>query len=180
MTFKSLIKKLWVGLYGVPAVARKQATFTNVQGMWVPTQPWPQVFYVSRELMATDTLVLRPLTISSLLRGIGRNLISINYWRLMVVLYWLGFLEVQEHERLHWGGFNLHPIRTRRERSWGWNTCCRCDGTGYDPSFKDSMVRWTTKLRLIAYAPEHAPAGCPMWYECSHCLGLGIVPPKLK
>lgn len=70
--------------------------FKKVQGRDVPCQPWPQSFYVSRMLIAYDSVEVRPLTITGLIKGISKNLITMSYWRLMRLIWKCGFFNTKE------------------------------------------------------------------------------------
>jgi len=100
----------------------KRLEFTTMRGVNVPAQPWPQVFYVSRQLLTFDAIEVRPLTVSGLVKGVGRNFITMNYWRLLRALYLLGFLPTEELAKFSWRTFTpyfwrhglwyrLYPVR---------------------------------------------------------------------
>jgi len=83
--------------------------FTTVDGREVPHTPWPQHFYISgqRWLSAYDAWDVRPLTFTGIVKGVGRNFITMNYWRFMIFLRVLGFLSTPETARLSWHHFTL-------------------------------------------------------------------------
>jgi len=85
----------------------KSVTFKMVYGRAIPMRPWPQVFYVSRKFLEYDAIEVRPLTLTGLIRGIGKNFIAMNYWRFMYVLRGFGFLSTKEYERLSWSHFTI-------------------------------------------------------------------------
>lgn len=64
----------------------KSVMFKNCGGVNVPLQPWPQVFYASRELFDIKAFELRPLTLAGLVKGVGKNLVTMNFWRLCYLL----------------------------------------------------------------------------------------------
>lgn len=85
----------------------KTIVFEHVDGRDVPRQPWPQMFYLSGAAWRPDmdAFVVRPLTLSGLIKGVGRNFVTMNYWRFMVTLRILGFMRTAEFERLSWRHF---------------------------------------------------------------------------
>lgn len=87
----------------------KQITFTNVEGNLVPQQPWPQSFYMSGQSWSAglDAFEVRPLTLSGLLKGVGRNFVTMTYWRFLRLLLILGFLPTPEMARYSWRTFTL-------------------------------------------------------------------------
>lgn len=90
----------------------------NLDGRVVPNQPFPPVFFISDELFDIAAYKIRPLTFSNFIRSIARNFISMNYWRLMNLLWKLGFLNTKLAEQLSFSHWNWHPLRTRKERSY--------------------------------------------------------------
>ena len=96
----------------------------------------------------------------------------------MGTLWWLGFIEVGEAEVLHWGGFNWHPLMTRRERAWGWTLCTECEGEGHDPTVPTlaSRRRYLRTHKLDAAIMNDCID--KSWFECHACNGLGILPPE--
>ena len=80
----------------------RSVEFKHVVGRDVPMQPWPQVFYISALLIDRDAYEVRPLTLTGLVKGVGRNLVTMTYWRFMVTLRILGLLSTPESERLSW------------------------------------------------------------------------------
>jgi hypothetical protein len=87
----------------------KQITFTSVEGHIVPSQPWPQAFYTSGQMWHAeiDAFEVRPLTVTGIVKGIGRNFITMNYWRILRLLLILGFLPTKEGARMSWSTFTL-------------------------------------------------------------------------
>lgn len=73
----------------------------------VPMQPWPQKFVVSRSLLVSDAVEVRPLTIAGLAKGIGRNFVTINFWRLCWLLRGLGLLKTEEACLYRWRDLTL-------------------------------------------------------------------------
>lgn len=92
-------------------------TFENVKGMWVPSSPWPQELYISGTMWHAniDAYVVRPLTVTGLIKGVGRNFITMNYWRFLITLRILGLLNTPEIEILRWRHFTLH---VRKNQMW--------------------------------------------------------------
>lgn len=99
---------------------REELVFTLVEGRAVPCQPWPQLFYVSRRSLQTDEIELRPLTVTGLLKGIGRNFVTMNFWRLCYVLRGLGFLKTEDACRYHWRDLTLRFWRYQNARRFRW------------------------------------------------------------
>jgi len=102
-------------------------TFKIVEGREVPCHPWPQVFYVSREFLEINGVELRPLTITGLVKGVGKNFISMNYWRFMRLLNKIGFLDAPEAHPLSWKHWRWRFWRPRRPaetrlREDGWRS----------------------------------------------------------
>lgn len=85
---------------------KKQLTFKNVEGREIPTRPWPQVFYVSAVLDHLAAVEVRPLTVTGLIRGIGKNLITKTFWRIVYGCHKIGFIDYPIGENLslrkHW------------------------------------------------------------------------------
>jgi hypothetical protein len=72
----------------------------------LPFEDYPQVVYYTGSWMwkrETDVFAARPLTLTGLLKGVGRNFIVMRYWRFMVFLRILGLLSTPELGRLSWG-----------------------------------------------------------------------------
>lgn len=119
----------------------KTVAFKNVEGMFVPCQPWPQKFYISGWLYDKDEFEVRPLTLTGLVKGVGKNFVTMTYWRFMVTLRILGFLTTKECERLSWLQFTfkfwkhqmwwrlriVRFIRARRTfpKNYGWRLLWR-------------------------------------------------------
>lgn len=84
----------------------REVRFKNIGGNAVPLQPWPQKFYVSRELFERDAFEIRPLTFAGLLKGVATNFVAMSYWRFCRLLWRAGFLRPPEGERFsfrrHW------------------------------------------------------------------------------
>ena len=92
-------------------------TFKDTGGVHVPLHPWPQYFYVSHVLLAQPVAVLRPLTFTGLLKGVGRNVISMSYWRFMYLLYRAGFLDTEEYAQFSFShDFRLDFWKVRADR----------------------------------------------------------------
>lgn len=70
--------------------------FKKVGEVIVPTKSWPQVFYVSAWRFNTNDYELRPLTVTGLVKGLGKNFVSMNYWRFLHLLRKAGFLTTGE------------------------------------------------------------------------------------
>lgn len=87
---------------------RGEVAFTRIgPNHVIPMQPWPQHFYVTRTLLHADGVELRPLTVTGLVKGIGRNFVTMNFWRLCWVLRGLGFLNTPEAGCYRWGDLTL-------------------------------------------------------------------------
>jgi hypothetical protein len=105
-----------------------EVVFRNVEGRVVPCQPWPQAFYVSRTMLRTDAVEVRPLTVTGLVKGVGKNFVTMNYWRFVATLRVL--LNTPENCMLSWRHFNVTPWRYHMlwrlrivraaKRAWRW------------------------------------------------------------
>lgn len=82
----------------------------------VPVKPWPQVFYVASYLMNKPLMEIRPLTLTGLLKGLGKNFITMNWRRLMRLLFKAGFLTTKEGAMMRWHDFTLRFWVTRQQR----------------------------------------------------------------
>jgi len=71
----------------------KELVFRNLHGKEIPLQPWPQRFIVTQEFVANDTLEIRPMTVTGIIKGIGQNFISMNWLRFRRLLNWIGFID---------------------------------------------------------------------------------------
>lgn len=83
----------------------------------------PQKFYVARSEVIRDVVEVRPLTVTGLIKGVGRNFVSMNFWRLCFVLRALGFLKTKECALYHWRDLTLkvweyHQLRRFRSVRW--------------------------------------------------------------
>ena len=97
----------------------QQVTFRQVEGRHVPCQPWPQVFFISPQLLCqAPNIELRPLTLAGLLKGVGRNFVAMNLWRLVNVLWRAGLLNTVEGKALsvreHWTWTPWRTLAARR------------------------------------------------------------------
>ena len=92
----------------------QQVVFKNVQGINVPCQPWPQTFYVSRLLYEIDAIEVRPLTVTGLVKGLGKNFITMNWWRALSILRRAGLLDTPEGARLSLHDWRWDFWRVRR------------------------------------------------------------------
>jgi hypothetical protein len=88
-----------------------EVVFKNVEGHAVPLQPWPQTFYISRNLLERDAVEVRPLTAIGLIKGVTRNFVTMTFWRFCITLRKLGLLNTKEFERFHWRQLNATPWR---------------------------------------------------------------------
>ena len=117
MTFKKLLSRWLRETSEVLRVSNKREVwFEHVAGREVPCQPWPQSFWISSFCGNQDMIELRPLTLGGLLRGLGKNFITMNYWHFMRLLWVMGFLNTEEAEIFSWSQWNWHPLRTRARR----------------------------------------------------------------
>ena len=73
-------------------------------------------WHVSGESLLSDSIDIRPLTLTGFIRAIARNFWILNYWRALRSLYEIGFLDVKQDEELTLKKWSWHPIRTRRAR----------------------------------------------------------------
>lgn len=107
---------------------RGEPVFTQIgPNSVVPMQPWPQKFYVSRSEIMRDRVEVRPLTVTGLIKGVGQNFVSMNFWRLCFILRALGFLSTKECCLYHWRDLTLrvwkyHQLRRFRWARWIFNT----------------------------------------------------------
>lgn len=104
----------------VRILPRDQLTFTRVNGIAVPCQPWPQKFIIARSLLLTDSVELRPLTLTSLAKGVAQNFVTMNFWRLCWILRGLGFLKTQESCRYAWSDLTPAFWRYQQIRRFRW------------------------------------------------------------
>lgn len=88
--------------------------FKRVRGRDVPLKPWPQKFYMSRELLDENDIEIRPLTFMGLIKGIGKNFITMSYWRFMYGLFYIGFLNTKKGNVLSWKDFRWCFWRPRK------------------------------------------------------------------
>lgn len=89
-------------------------------GQMVPTSPWPQKFIVSRVMLATDQVELRPLTLTGFLKGVVQNFMTMNWWRFCYVLRGLGLLNTPEAGRYSWRQVTLRVWRYQEIRRFRW------------------------------------------------------------
>lgn len=95
----------------------KEVRFKRMNGRNVPLQPWPQVFHVSKCFQgALDVIEIRPLTVTGIIKGISKNFVSMNLWRVMRLLWWAGFLDTSEGEPASLKHWRWDFWRTRYER----------------------------------------------------------------
>lgn len=116
--------------------------FKNVGGINIPTKPWPQMFYVSRELFDMLTFEIRPLTVMGLIKGVGKNFVTMNYWRMTYLFSKCGFLDVPEGEIMRWKywRWNFLAVREKRQRQ-AWHR--------KEVSLSEERLRgWNTELNL--------------------------------
>lgn len=76
----------------------------------VPLKPWPQSFYVSTLLLNNKfdgLLEARPLTLTGLVKGVLKNFIVMNWWRINYSLWKCGFYDLNEGETFSWGKLRL-------------------------------------------------------------------------
>jgi len=86
----------------------------------VPMQPWPQSFYVSRTMMLTDAVEVRPLTLTSFAKGVARNFVTMTFWRLLWTLRGLGFLKTGEGCLYGWRDLTPAFWRYQQVRRFRW------------------------------------------------------------
>lgn len=77
----------------------KIVEFKQIDGRFAPLRPFPQSFFISSRLLFMDGFEARPLTVTGLIKGVGKNLITMTYWRALYGLYRTGFLAVPEAEQ---------------------------------------------------------------------------------
>lgn len=70
--------------------------FINIGGVFFPQQPWPQAFHISAEIFEMHAYEVRPLTVTGFVRGVSRNFVTMNWWRLLFLLWRVGFLVTEE------------------------------------------------------------------------------------
>lgn len=82
----------------------------------VPTHPWPQTFYISHYVIERDAVEVRPLTFTGIIKGAGRNLVTMTFWRLCWTLRGLGFLKTDECCYYRWRDLTLRFWRFQQLR----------------------------------------------------------------
>ena len=101
-------------------MTREEITFITVQGIAVPSQPWPQKFVVTRTLLASEAVEVRPLTLSGLAKGVVQNFVTMSWWRLCWVLRGLGFLATPECGLYRWRDLTWRCWRYQQMRRFKW------------------------------------------------------------
>ena len=91
----------------------KEVRFVQLNGCHVPLQPWPQCFFISRELLEMDAVEVRPLTLTGLMKGVAKNFVTMNFWRMCWYLRKAGFLTTPIGSQF--------SIRDWQWRFWGRN-----------------------------------------------------------
>ena len=86
----------------------------------IPSNPWPQTFYISRTMLMTDAVEVRPLTIGGIIKGVGRNFITMNFWRLCWILRGLGFLKTEEAGYYRWHDLTFRFWRYHQLHRFRW------------------------------------------------------------
>ena len=71
----------------------KSVIFKKIGGHTVPVNPWPQTFFISKILINEDIVEIRSITITSLLKVIIRNFITMNWHRFKRILFVTGFID---------------------------------------------------------------------------------------
>jgi len=67
--------------------------FKSVRGLLVPLSPWPVKFFTTSYLLEQDGTIIQPLTLTRFVVYIIQNFISMNFWRIKILFYNIGFLE---------------------------------------------------------------------------------------
>jgi len=93
-----------------------EVVFNKVSGRCVPCNPWPQSFFITNTLFNIDAVVVRPLTVTGLIKGVGKNFITMNYWRILWVLWRMGFFTTKASEVFSWSHFTWKFWLRRRRK----------------------------------------------------------------
>jgi hypothetical protein len=73
-----------------------------------------------RRALDHDAVLARPLTVTGLVKGVGRNFVCMNYWRFLRLLLIFGFLPTDEGAMMSWRTFNPRFWRNRGDRFRLW------------------------------------------------------------
>ena len=90
--------------------------FYDEGGRYHPTSPWPQVFYVSDYVFDHNFIEVRPLTITSLVKGLFSNAITMNWFRILSLFYWIGFISFRSGRKMSFSNWTWHPIDELKRR----------------------------------------------------------------
>jgi hypothetical protein len=88
-----------------------------MDGRDIPLQPWPQKFYISGTMLCSQEVELRPLTLTGLVKGVGKNFICMTWFRFRWLFFRVGFLDCPQGERLsfrhqwRWDFWNVRAAR---------------------------------------------------------------------
>lgn len=97
-----------------------EVVFKAVRGFAVPCQPWPQKFIVTRTLLHVDAVEVRPLTLTGFVKGVSRNFLTMNWWRLLWLLRCLGFLSTKEACMFQWRDLTFRFWRHQQVHRFRW------------------------------------------------------------
>ncbi len=94
----------------------KQAIFNKFMGRYVPLQPWPQTFFVSDISVCDRTIELRTLTLTSLIKAVIQNFVTMNYHRLLIIMWKMGFFNTNISQCFSWSQFRIKFWNVLKER----------------------------------------------------------------
>ena len=85
----------------------QEIIFSTTAGGVFPSHQLAKSFLVSRRLLDIDAVEVEPLTFSRFVRAVVINFSAINYWRLIRMLWKLGFIKTKEGNQFCWKDLTL-------------------------------------------------------------------------
>lgn len=100
------------------ALPRNSLVVFLAEGKYYPTEPFPQIFLATKDEIEYGLMLIRPASMSGLLRAILANFVGVNGNRLLRLLYHLGMVSPKQcfSEKTNWGDFNFHIARNIRQK----------------------------------------------------------------
>jgi len=93
---RSVLKVWYFNLDSVDNLRKgDMVVFPFLKGEYVPTTPYPQKFIVSKIFLDSDLIEIIPLTMTSLVKNIVQNFITMNIHRLFRLLMKIGIVNVR-------------------------------------------------------------------------------------